>query len=76
MATARTNDTGDVLPTPTNELLQGSVMSLYNISYSTLIAGLSVMAPSEDPDQAEVEQESSSDNKCLVCEQFKDNAYP
>ncbi|EPQ19286.1 hypothetical protein D623_10000841 [Myotis brandtii] len=72
-ATAVTNDTGDLLPTPANEPLQGSVMSLYNMCYSTLIAGLSVMAPSEDPDQAEEEKEGSSDNKCSVCERFKDN---
>ncbi|XP_023608758.1 heat shock transcription factor, X-linked member 3-like [Myotis lucifugus] len=75
-ATAGTDGTGDLPPTPPNEPLQGSVMSLYNICYSTLITGLSVMAPSEDPDQAEEEQEGSSDNKCSVCEQFKDNAGP
>ncbi|XP_023608759.1 heat shock transcription factor, X-linked member 3-like [Myotis lucifugus] len=75
-ATARTDGTGDLSSTPPNEPLQVSVMSLYNICYSTLITGLSVMAPSEDPDQAEEEQEGSSDNKCSVCEQFKDNAGP
>uniref|UniRef100_G1Q513 HSF-type DNA-binding domain-containing protein n=1 Tax=Myotis lucifugus TaxID=59463 RepID=G1Q513_MYOLU len=61
---------------PSNEPLQGSVMSLYKIYYSTLIAGLSDMTPSEDPDQAEEEQEGSSDNKCSVCERFKENAGP
>ncbi|KAK1346527.1 hypothetical protein QTO34_000383, partial [Cnephaeus nilssonii] len=76
-ATAGTDGTGDLPPTPTNEPLQGSVMSLYNICYSILIAGLSVMAPPKDPDQAEEEEhEGSSDNKCSLCEQFKDNAGP
>uniref|UniRef100_G1Q304 HSF-type DNA-binding domain-containing protein n=1 Tax=Myotis lucifugus TaxID=59463 RepID=G1Q304_MYOLU len=74
-ATAGTNDTGD-LPPPSLKPLQGSVMSLYKIYYSTLIAGLSDMTPSEDPDQAEEEQEGSSDNKCSVCERFKENAGP
>uniref|UniRef100_G1Q172 HSF-type DNA-binding domain-containing protein n=1 Tax=Myotis lucifugus TaxID=59463 RepID=G1Q172_MYOLU len=69
-ATAGTDGKGDLPP-------QGSVMSLHNICYSTLIAGLSVMAPSEDLDQAEEEEhEGSSDNKCSLCEQFKDNAGP
>ncbi|ELK25690.1 hypothetical protein MDA_GLEAN10005105 [Myotis davidii] len=76
MATAETDGTGELPPHPPNEPLQGSVMSLYNMCYSTLIAGLSVMTPSEDPDQAEEEQEGSSDNKCSLCEQFKGNAGP
>ncbi|ELK35847.1 Heat shock transcription factor, Y-linked [Myotis davidii] len=34
------------------------------------------IAPLQDPDQAEEEHEGSSDNKCSVCEQFKDNEGP
>ncbi|KAM7045496.1 heat shock transcription factor, X-linked member 3-like [Molossus nigricans] len=75
-ATAETNGTGD-LPTSTpSSLLHSSVMSLYNTCYSILMAGLSLMAPPEDSEEDEEEEEGSSDNKCALCEQFKDNADP
>ncbi|XP_016069410.1 PREDICTED: heat shock transcription factor, X-linked-like [Miniopterus natalensis] len=74
-ATAGTNGTRDLPTSPLNDPLYGSVMSLYNTCYSILMAGLSVMAPPEDPEE-EGEEEDSSDNKCSLCEQFKDNAGP
>ncbi|XP_023608760.1 heat shock transcription factor, X-linked member 3-like [Myotis lucifugus] len=62
LATARTDGTGDLPTSPTNNPLHGSVMSSCNVCYSTLMAGLSVMAPLEDPDKEE--EEGSSNNKC------------
>ncbi|XP_055124228.1 heat shock transcription factor, X-linked member 3 [Symphalangus syndactylus] len=53
----------------------GSVMSLYNICYYVLLASLSVMSPNE-PSNNEEEQEGSSDYKCRLCEQFRNNASP
>ncbi|KAK1346508.1 hypothetical protein QTO34_000364 [Cnephaeus nilssonii] len=72
LAIAGTDGTGDVHTIPPNDPLHGSVMSSYNVCYSTLVAGLSVMAPLEDPDKEE-EEEGSSNNKCSLSEQFKDN---
>ncbi|XP_025229297.1 heat shock transcription factor, X-linked member 3 [Theropithecus gelada] len=53
----------------------GSVLSLCNICYSILLATLSVMSPNEPSDNDE-EQEGSSDYKCKLCEQFRNNASP
>ncbi|VTJ88806.1 heat shock transcription factor, X-linked member 3-like [Marmota monax] len=64
-----------------------SVMSLYNTCYSILLAALSAMSPREPPEDGEGEgegqgegeeevQEGSSDYKCVLCEQFKDNTGP
>ncbi|XP_036299094.1 heat shock transcription factor, X-linked member 3-like [Pipistrellus kuhlii] len=76
-ATAGTDGTGDLFPTLPNKPSQGSVMSLYNICYSVLIAELLDLAPPEDLDQAEEEDhEGSSDNKYSLCEQFKDSTVP
>ncbi|XP_059535303.1 heat shock transcription factor, X-linked member 3-like [Myotis daubentonii] len=61
-ATAVTDGTGDLPTSPQNDPLHGSVMSSYNVCYSTLMAGLSAMAPLEDPDKEE--EEGSSNNKC------------
>ncbi|CAK6450159.1 unnamed protein product [Pipistrellus nathusii] len=69
---AGTDGTGDMPTSPPNDPLHGSVMSSYNACYSTLMAGFSVMAPLEAPDKKEEEKESSN-NKCSLSEQFKDN---
>ncbi|KAM5195893.1 heat shock transcription factor, X-linked member 3-like [Hipposideros larvatus] len=47
----------------------GSVMSLYHKCYSILLAGLSVMAPHEAPEE-DVEDEGSSDYKSAFCLNF------
>ena len=47
-------------------------MTLYN-TYDSIIRGaVSVVAPNEAT-EAEEEQEESSDYKCTLCEQFKNN---
>ena len=50
-------------------------MTLYNTCYPILMAARLVMAPNEALEVAE-KQEESSDYKCAVCEQFKDNPNP
>ena len=65
-ATAGTDGTGDLSPKPPNEPSQGSVTSLYNISYSALISGLLDVAPSQDSHQSEEDHEGSLDNKCSL----------
>ncbi|XP_053436887.1 heat shock transcription factor, X-linked member 4 [Nycticebus coucang] len=51
-----------------------SIVSLYNTCYSILLAALSVMSPNEPPENEE--PEDSSDYKCALCEQFKNNPNP
>ncbi|XP_036125992.1 heat shock transcription factor, X-linked member 3-like [Molossus molossus] len=72
-ATAETEGTGDLPTSPPNSPLHGSVMSLYDICYSVLMADLSAMAPSDYPEEDE-EEEGSLDYKGALCEQLKDNA--
>lgn len=62
LATAGTDGTGDLPTSPPNNPLHGSVVSSYNVCYSTPMAGLSAMAPLEDHDKEE--EEGSSNNKC------------
>ncbi|CAI9181291.1 unnamed protein product [Rangifer tarandus platyrhynchus] len=50
-----------------------SVMALYNTCHSMLMAALSGRAPNQAP---EAEEQESSDYKCALCEQFKDNPNP
>ncbi|ELK24793.1 Heat shock transcription factor, Y-linked, partial [Myotis davidii] len=62
LATAGTDGTGDLPTSPPNNPLHDSVVSSYNVCCSTPMAGLSAMAPLEDPDKEE--EEGSSNNKC------------
>ena len=49
-------------------------MIMYSTYYSIVKAAVSVVAPNEAP---EVDKEKeSSDYKCALCEQFKDNPNP
>jgi hypothetical protein len=60
---------------PNNE----SVMFLYNACHSMLLATISAMSQNESPDHDDdddEEQEGSSDYKCVLCEQVKDNPHP
>uniref|UniRef100_A0A8C3WES6 HSF-type DNA-binding domain-containing protein n=1 Tax=Catagonus wagneri TaxID=51154 RepID=A0A8C3WES6_9CETA len=74
-ATAGSDSAGQVPTSPPVNPDYSSVMSLYNTCYSILLVALSVMAPNEAPEGDE-EQEGSSDYKCALCEQFKDNPGP
>lgn len=78
-ATARMEGEGEVPENPSGYPDYGSVMSLYNACYSILLASLLAMSPREPVDEGqegeneEEGQEGSSDYKCALCEQFKDN---
>ncbi|XP_057574921.1 heat shock transcription factor, X-linked member 4 [Hippopotamus amphibius kiboko] len=74
-AIAGRDGTGELPTAPPVYPGYSSVVSLYNTCYSILLAALSAMAPNEAP-QAEEEQEGSSDYKCALCEQFKENPNP
>ncbi|XP_045394731.1 heat shock transcription factor, X-linked member 4 [Lemur catta] len=73
LATAPMEGTWEVAASPQVVPDYGSVMSLYNICYSIVLATLSVMSPNEAPEE---EPEGSSDYKCALCERFKDNPTP
>ncbi|KAM4798436.1 heat shock transcription factor, X-linked member 3-like [Urocitellus parryii] len=91
-ATAGMEGEGEVPGSPQGYPDYCSVMSLYNTCYSILLAALSAMSPREPPEDGEGEgegqgqgeeddneeevQEGSSDYKCALCEQFKDNTGP
>ncbi|XP_005338590.3 heat shock transcription factor, X-linked member 4 [Ictidomys tridecemlineatus] len=90
-ATAGMEGEGEVPGSPQAYPDYCSVMSLYNTCYSILLAALSAMSPREPPEDGEGEgqgegeedddneeevQEGSSDYKCALCEQFKDNTGP
>ena len=51
-----------------------SLMIMYNTYFSIVMVAVSVVAPNK-ASEAEEEQESS-DYKCALCEQFKDNPNP
>lgn len=51
-------------------------MTLYNTCYSILMAVLSHVQCLNEALEVEEEQEESSDYKCALCEQFKDNPNP
>uniref|UniRef100_A0A8C9UJJ6 HSF-type DNA-binding domain-containing protein n=1 Tax=Spermophilus dauricus TaxID=99837 RepID=A0A8C9UJJ6_SPEDA len=74
-ATAGMEGEGEVPRSPQGYPDYFSVMSLYNTCYSILLAALSAMSPREPPENGEGE-EGSSDYKCALCEQFKDNTGP
>ena len=50
-------------------------MTMYNTYFSIMMIAISVVAQNKAP-EAEEEQEESSDYKCALCEQFKDNPNP
>ena len=50
-------------------------MTMYHTNFYIMMAAISVVAQNEAP-EAEEEQEESSDYKCTLCEQFKNNPKP
>ncbi|XP_023441082.1 heat shock transcription factor, X-linked member 3-like [Dasypus novemcinctus] len=50
-----------------------SIISLFNICYSILLAAMAVMSPDEP---LEEQRESPSDYHCTLCEHFQDNPAP
>ncbi|KAB0340666.1 hypothetical protein FD754_022934, partial [Muntiacus muntjak] len=54
---------------------QGNLMTVYHTNFCIMMAAISVVAQNEAP-EAEKEQEESSDYKCTLCEQFKNNPNP
>ena len=75
LATAGRDSIGELPKSSPEYPGYGSVMILYNTCYPILMAALLVMAPNEALEVAE-KQEESSDYKCAICEQFKDNPNP
>ena len=75
LATAGRDSIGELPKSSPEYPGYGLVMTLYNTCYSILMAALLVMAPNEALEVAE-KQEESSDYKCALCEQFKDNPNP
>ena len=75
LATAGRDSIGELPKSSPEYPGYGLVMTLYNTCYSILMAALLVMAPNEALEVAE-KQEESSDYKCALYEQFKDNPNP
>lgn len=71
-ATAARDGAGELPTLPPD---RNSVIYLYNICYSFLLAARSVKAPQEAPEEDE-EEEGASDYKCVLCEHIADRPIP